>query len=286
MRLGNDGSKLWEISLGGSANDQASGIPVPLPDGRILVGGRAESGVSGNKTSPFYGVGDGWLAMLTADSIKLWDRTYGGNGDDAINGVCVAEDGTIMLGLTTSSGPSGNKTSPYFGNYDYWVVWTDQIGNKIGETAFGGNDLDYATCLVQTGYREYVIGGYSASSPSGTKSSINYGGNDFWLVKFNMSEIPIGSPQVYVATVQDGISNRVFANGMTNLVFASTNTVLVELASSFTNGIIWFTTDGSDPVTSGTSQWYDDPFVISNSLVLRVIAWMEDFSLSVEADPR
>ena len=57
----------------------------------------------------------------------------------------------------------------------------------------------------------------------------------------------------------------------------------VELLSTFPNGVILYTLDGSAPTFSSTL--YSGPFTVSRSVALRVVAWDQDFGRFWEADP-
>jgi hypothetical protein len=88
--------------------------------------------------------------------------------------------------------------------------------------------------------------------------------------------------QVAVLTVKKLV---VFANGqpVTNGTFSGGNPVMISLASSFANGSIFYTLDGSVPDLSKTS--YSGTFAITASQTLRAVAYSADFSESAFSDP-
>ena len=85
-------------------------------------------------------------------------------------------------------------------------------------------------------------------------------------------EAPAGMPAIFV----DGQFTT--NSAMTNLRAAS-----ISIVSSFTNGPIFFTRDGSPPSVS--SRRYTNSFVIKKSTYLRAIAYQSGFSRFWESDP-
>jgi len=55
------------------------------------------------------------------------------------------------------------------------------------ERTFGGSEKDFASQVKPTSDGGCVLGGYSYSSPSGTKTSAAYGLGDYWVVKLDVS---------------------------------------------------------------------------------------------------
>jgi hypothetical protein len=77
----------------------------------------------------------------------------------------------------------------------------------------------------------------------------------------------------------------VFVNGFfirrTNAYARDSATV--SLRTLFPDGTLLFTLDGSDPSIS--ARLYDGPFVVSESVTLRAIAYNADFTQAVQSDP-
>src|SRR5687767_6414485 len=55
------------------------------------------------------------------------------------------------------------------------------------EKSYGGDSADRAPCLVRTADGGWLLGGYSYSGVSGNKSTPNYGGHDFWVLRLDAS---------------------------------------------------------------------------------------------------
>ncbi len=59
----------------------------------------------------------------------------------------------------------------------------DETWAKQWEQVFGGSARDELTCLRPTSDGGYILGGFSQSGVSGNKTTANFGGRDFWLIK-------------------------------------------------------------------------------------------------------
>ena len=183
VRVDDDGQKLWDASYGGSGDDTAESV-IELGDGGFIVAGFSISGATGNKTSPNYGNFDVWVFRIDSNGNRLWDRSYGGNDYESCYRIVPAGDG-YLLGATSASGVSGNKTSPGYGNFDYWIIRLDSDGNALWQKTFGGSGADFLRTVAPTRDGGFVLGGRSNSGVSGNKTTSGYGDNDFWIVRID-----------------------------------------------------------------------------------------------------
>jgi hypothetical protein len=154
-------------------------------DGGLALGGASRSGPSGNKGATNFGDYDFWIVRTDAGGNKLWDRSFGGIYDDTM--YCLGElpDGGFMLAGRSLSPPGGNKTSPSYGNADFWIVRIDAEGNKLWDQSFGGPEDDVPSALAVTTDGGVIVGGRSFSGITGTKTSTNYGACDFWVIRLD-----------------------------------------------------------------------------------------------------
>lgn len=123
-----------------------------------------------------------------------WMKRYGGISNDLFSSLIVTTDGGLLLGGTSNSDISGNKTANRIGwNQDYWVVKTDILGAIQWQQTIGGgssdlfNDLeaDILKVVRQAVDGGYFLGGNSDSPIFGSKTVPNYGFQDYWIVKLN-----------------------------------------------------------------------------------------------------
>ncbi len=272
IRLNGDGNKLWDKSFGGTGHDSLDFVQ-EVSDGGFFLGGNSGSPANGNKASVNFGDFDYWVIRTDSTGAKLWEKSFGGTGTEYLynNGVQQCSDGGFILGGQSNSNPSGNKTSPHIGGDDFWLVRLDVNGNKLWDRSFGGSEDDELFCLQQAADGGFILGGPSSSSADGNKTSPNFGGSDFWIVKVAEIELPVGTPRV--------LANGQYPVNPGQFIGAS---AAITMESSFQNGSIFYTLDGSAP--GFTSPRYVGEFTITKTTSIRAIAYSADFSQSAEAD--
>jgi hypothetical protein len=132
------------------------------------------------------------ILKLDANGSKIWEKTFGGSGDDTFTVLRPTADGGYILGGYSYSGVSGNKTSTNFGLSDYWIIKLDNNGEKVWEKTFGGGAQDSLFSVQQTKDGGYILAGQSASAVSGNRTNAHtYSFPDFWLVKLDSNGIKI-----------------------------------------------------------------------------------------------
>ncbi len=115
----------------------------------------------------------------------MWDKRFGGNSGDSLFCFQQTFDGGYILGGSSTSGISGDKTQATWGGTDYWIVKIDSLGNKQWDKNFGGTNHDQLYSLVQTNEGGYILGGFSNSGIGGDKTQSVWGSYDYWIVKID-----------------------------------------------------------------------------------------------------
>jgi hypothetical protein len=175
IKLAADGRLQWQTNYGGADNDAFSSLR-QTPDGGFIVGGQTFSHSSGNKTSGSFGGCDYWLLKLTDYGAKEWEMNYGGTADDYLNDVSQTSDHGYILGGSSYSGVSGNKTTTRSdARYaSFWVLkvsevgiiqWQDGFSAALGGGCRRAFETDDGGCLM-IGNIEF---GSSYSSPSSAR---------------------------------------------------------------------------------------------------------------------
>ncbi|MDI6755314.1 MAG: hypothetical protein QME78_13085 [Thermodesulfobacteriota bacterium] len=102
----------WPKTYGGVYRDAAYSIR-QTSDGGFIIAGETSSSGAGNA--------DFWILKLNASGDIVWQKTYGGSGDDIARSIQQTSDGGfIVAGETYSSGA---------GSSDFWVLKIDGNGN-------------------------------------------------------------------------------------------------------------------------------------------------------------
>jgi hypothetical protein len=185
VKLDANGNRLWDKTIGGSGSDFSYSSLYQTSDGGYILGGYSDSPISWDKSENSKGYNDYWVVKLDANGNKVWDKTFGGSSDDFLRSLHQTSDGGYILGGSSTSPISGDKSGASQGVRDYWIVKLDDDGNKLWDKTFGGNSWNELTALHQTSDGGYILGGYSSSPISGDKSENSKGGDDYWVLKLD-----------------------------------------------------------------------------------------------------
>jgi hypothetical protein len=145
---------VWVKTYGGSNEDDAIDI-VEANDGGYVVLGFTNSN-DGDVTGKTTTDKDYWLLKLNQDGEILWNKTYGGSGDDQATGISKTNDGGYIISGFTAS--SDGDVSENAGFQDYWIVKINNTGDIEWEKSFGFIGQDQAYKVIQT-----FDGGYFAT---------------------------------------------------------------------------------------------------------------------------
>lgn len=199
IKLDGQGNVEWEKVLGGFQNERAYSI-VQNSDGGYIVVGSANSNngdVSGN-----HGGSDYWAVRLDSFGNVLWQKCFGGSGNDHANDVKQTADGGFVI--AGGSWSNDGDVTVNNGNYDYWIIKIDENANLEWQKSFGGSDYDEALSILQTTNGGYIIAGVSYSSDGDVNG--NLGNSDYWVVKLNESG-NLEWKKNYGGKQRDGVAN-------------------------------------------------------------------------------
>lgn len=111
----------WDRTMGGNKFDDPFSAK-QTSDGGYIIGGYSDSDISGDKTENGEGEFDFWLVNLNNLGIIESQNTIGGNNLDRINAVIQTNNGNYVLGGSSKSNISGDKTENSRGDYDFWII--------------------------------------------------------------------------------------------------------------------------------------------------------------------
>jgi len=149
----------WPKLYGGSGYDTARAIQ-QTADGGYIVAGETSSFGAGNS--------DIWLLRLNSNGEVIWQKTYGGTGNEVAYFIQQTSDGGyIVSGETSSFGAGGS---------DVWIIKLDNSGNIIWQKVYGGSGDDVARSIQQTADGGYIVAGLTTTDAGDT---------DFWVLKLD-----------------------------------------------------------------------------------------------------
>jgi hypothetical protein len=184
VRTDASGYKLWDRSFGADGYESLQSIQQTSDGGFILAGVSSSWSTNEVKTAQPLGDDDFWIVRLDAEGNRLWDRTYGAGLKEHANVIRQTPDGGFLIGGSTQGGLNFT-TRRGFGNYDFWIVRIDANGNKLWDNLFGGPAQDELVSIALTTDGGCVLGGWSLSINGGNKTSANYGGPDYWVIRLD-----------------------------------------------------------------------------------------------------
>ena len=127
VKLDSLGLKQWDKGFGGTDADQLYSVQ-ETNDGGYILGGWSASGIGADKSQANFGGFDYWVVKIDSLGNKQWDKTFGGDQNDALFSVIQTANNNYILGGWSQSGISGNKTIANYGGADYWVILIDSAG--------------------------------------------------------------------------------------------------------------------------------------------------------------
>jgi hypothetical protein len=160
VRTGPSGDVIWQKAYGGPEAEVFYRAFL-LEDGGFLVLGYTSS----------YGAGDDdvWVLRLTSTGSIVWQKTYGGPGEDWAGYAARAEDGGLIL--------AGYRTVDPPGLEDVWVFKIDADGDMVWQKTFGGASREWANDILA------VPGGFLVAVNSYIYQVYDVG----WLIKLDGS---------------------------------------------------------------------------------------------------
>ena len=133
----------WSITVGGDKDDE--GWFIMVDNKSVIVTGYTSSFGSGGK--------DVWLIKLDENGNQIWNKTYGGEGNEYGKKVIPTGDGGyLIVGSTTSYGNGGS---------DVWLIRIDGYGNEIWNRTYG-EEYDEVGRDVDVFNNDFIVVGWEA----------------------------------------------------------------------------------------------------------------------------
>ena len=156
------GTEQWNKTFGGTSGDLGLFVQQTIDNG-FIISGYTES----------YGEGsaDIWLVKTDNNGTEQWNQTFGGSDWD--EGFCVqqtTDGGYIITGRTKSYGA---------GNYDVWLIKTNETGTEQWSHVFGCSEIDEGRSVLQTADTGFIVAGFTGSYGAGY--------HDAWIIKTDAS---------------------------------------------------------------------------------------------------
>ena len=158
VKMDASGTMQFNETYGGTDFEAAESVDQTADNGYVF---------SGETRSFGSGISDAWLVKTDASGTEQFSETYGGADVDGARSVTETSGGYALAGSTKSFGS---------GDFDAWLVETDESGTERFNQTYGGSAEDIAYSVVETPVGGYAIGGYTFSFGSAFDS-------DAWLIE-------------------------------------------------------------------------------------------------------
>jgi hypothetical protein len=183
IKLDASGNMQWQKTYGGSNGDIAMSA-IQTKDGGYIVAGNSNS-TNGDITNMHDSIyGDAWIVKTDKLGNIQWQKAYGGSDYEQANSIQQTNDGNyIAAGWTRSN--DGDVTGNH-GNYDFWVIKIDTVGNLKWQKCLGGSNGDLAYSIEQTTDNGYIVAG-GTTSTDGQVTGLHGTDEDFWVTKLDVN---------------------------------------------------------------------------------------------------
>ena len=146
QRLGADGARMWERTLGGPENDRVRALAAGAAGGVVAAGFTGSAGAGGR---------DLWVVALDGAGAVRWERRFGGPDDDMAYAVAAdGAGGAVVAGYVVAGAPGAR-------DFDWRVIALDAEGSVRWEMRLDRTGFDLATALAVTADGGAVVAGIS-----------------------------------------------------------------------------------------------------------------------------
>lgn len=161
-----------------SGYQSGNGILQTSDDGYVIAGTSAVAGAGKN------------VCLIKTDASRnvIWEKYFGGSGNEEGNGICQTSDGGFIIAGTTDSEGAGLK--------DVYLIKTDGEGNLIWSKTYGSTIEEVGMAIASSVDGGFVITGWTGSYQSNSSDWVNVlvlktdaNGNALWQKTFDAADI-------------------------------------------------------------------------------------------------
>ncbi|MCD4793583.1 MAG: T9SS type A sorting domain-containing protein [Bacteroidales bacterium] len=146
IKTDSEGNAEWSKTFGEEDNTEVGHCVKQTSDGGYIITGYTYTNSAGSS--------DVWLMKTDEDGIIEWDNTFGDTEPEHGYSVIQSGEEYIVAGYTKSYGE---------GDYDVWLLKTDNAGNEIWNKTYGGTEDDRSFDIKPTLDNNYIIAGFTNS---------------------------------------------------------------------------------------------------------------------------
>ena len=121
VKLDSNGVKQWDRRFGGNSLDNGYWIE-NAPGGGYWISGSIHSDSSSTVSEHPYGNLDYWMLKIDSAGNKIFDKRFGGPGNNETPRFVILSDSSIILCGCADTGTTSIKTQPGYGKRDIWCI--------------------------------------------------------------------------------------------------------------------------------------------------------------------
>ncbi len=129
------GNYIWDSTIGGPGSDGPSDMQLS-PTGEIFIVGYSSSNIGFDKSEMCRGGSDAWIVKLSANGVKLWDKTFGSDQSENGVGIGILPNGELLIAASSYS-DKGYDRAVFRRSYsDSWLFTLSENYNEITGNVF------------------------------------------------------------------------------------------------------------------------------------------------------
>ncbi len=159
-------------SLRGASRSNPSSASSPSSSVTSLRG--ASRSKPDKNQDPWGAGGDYWILKLDQDGNIEWQNTLGGDKDEQLFSAVQLQDGNYLVGGSSASGPSGNKSQTNRKGSDIWLLKLDSIGNILWQQTYDIGNADFLASIVENDDATVLLGAYAKAESQSQDDTGDY----------------------------------------------------------------------------------------------------------------
>ncbi|MCT8340591.1 T9SS type A sorting domain-containing protein [Flavobacteriaceae bacterium TK19130] len=182
IKLDSAGEVEWESSFGGKYVDEIEAV-CSAPDKGFYLLGYSNSPDGPLKAAKNLGGGDYWLIRIDKLGNLIWEKAFGGEGDDHPYAMLRRKNGNILVGGISSTKSGAMKQAANSKGTDFWVFEMDNESGIVWEETYDIGEYDVLSSMEENNDRTVLLAGYAKSENVGRRASDSRGINDYVAIK-------------------------------------------------------------------------------------------------------